>query len=62
MASLPVDWMAVTMADGAARIAYQHLYQCKTSDMQMRRTCTLDGHQLVFEACLYFLNTAELEQ
>lgn len=34
MASLPVDWIAATMADGAANIAYQGMVQCKTSDMQ----------------------------
>jgi hypothetical protein len=50
------------MEDGAARIAYQDLFQCKTSDMKMGRTCSFDGHQLVFEVCLYLLNTAELMQ
>jgi hypothetical protein len=62
MASLPVDWMAATMADGAAKIACQGLVECQTSDMRMGRTCSFDGHELIFEVGFDFLDAAKLEQ
>jgi hypothetical protein len=62
MASLPVDWMAATMADGAAKIACQSgPGSCQTSDMQMGRTCSFNGHELIFEAGFNFLDATELE-
>lgn len=50
------------MADGAAKLLVRGLVPCQTSDMQMGRTCSLDGHQLIIEICFYLLDTAELIQ
>jgi hypothetical protein len=60
MASLPVAWMASTIADGAAGTAAQSVYTHLRETMCL--TSALDRYQLVFQVALNIIDAAELIQ